>query len=150
MIKRQATCVVINGAGILIEGKSGIGKSSLALRLLYQGACLISDDITVMDKSDGVLTAKLPERGQGCLEVRSLGVLSGFSIEDSAPIRLRIVLTPEYPERLPYLGAEEIEGVPVPTFYLWGNHPALLEQVLTALDVVNGSLKSISTLIEKE
>jgi serine kinase of HPr protein (carbohydrate metabolism regulator) len=150
MIKRQATCITMHHSAILIEGNVGVGKSSLALRLLYQGAHLISDDVTLLDKSNGQLVAVLPERGRGCLEVRSLGILSGFSIGESAPVRLRIVLTSEYPERLPQLRKEMVDTILVPTFYLWANHPALLEQVLTALNIVNGNLKSISTLTEKD
>ncbi len=150
MIQRQATCVTINGAAILIEGAAGIGKSSLALRLLHHGARLISDDVTVLKGEGGTLTAVLPERGRGCMEIRSLGVLSGFPTGKATPVRLRVVLVPNYPERLPQLQTENIDGVSVPTFYLWAQHPALPEQVLSALGIVNGDLVPVSTLMKEE
>ena len=43
----HSTSVVIEDSGVLIIGKSGSGKSDLALRLIDSGAMLISDDITI-------------------------------------------------------------------------------------------------------
>ena len=37
MTVRQASCVVIEGRAVLIEGEPGIGKSSLALALMDRG-----------------------------------------------------------------------------------------------------------------
>ena len=42
----HASCVAINGRGILLLGKSGAGKSELALRLMDEGARLVADDRT--------------------------------------------------------------------------------------------------------
>ena len=57
MIAKQfhSTSVVIEDLGVLIRGKSGIGKSDLALRLIDSGATLISDDLTICKKIDGYL-----------------------------------------------------------------------------------------------
>ena len=43
----HATCVAIGGRGVLIAGRSGRGKSDLALRLIDRGAVLVSDDYTL-------------------------------------------------------------------------------------------------------
>ena len=53
MIAKQfhSTSVVIEDLGVLIRGKSGIGKSDLALRLIDSGATLISDDLTICKKT---------------------------------------------------------------------------------------------------
>ena len=40
----HATCVDINGSGVLIVGRSGSGKSSLAINLLALGSTLVADD----------------------------------------------------------------------------------------------------------
>ena len=40
----HASCVAIDGRAVLIEGRSGEGKSDLALRLIDRGAALVSDD----------------------------------------------------------------------------------------------------------
>ena len=44
--------VVIKGKGILIVGKSGIGKSEVALDLIYRGNQLIADDSVEFFKQD--------------------------------------------------------------------------------------------------
>jgi serine kinase of HPr protein (carbohydrate metabolism regulator) len=56
----HATCVAIDGRGILIRGRSGAGKSDLALRLIDRGARLVSDDYTILAASGGRLRAAAP------------------------------------------------------------------------------------------
>ena len=50
----HSTSVVIEDSGVLIIGKSGSGKSDLALRLIDSGAMLISDDITICKETEGL------------------------------------------------------------------------------------------------
>jgi len=40
----HASCVAVDGKGLLITGASGSGKSALALQLMAFGAHLIADD----------------------------------------------------------------------------------------------------------
>ena len=54
--KFHSTSVVIEDLGILIRGKSGSGKSDLALRLIDSGATLISDDLTICKKIEIIYT----------------------------------------------------------------------------------------------
>ncbi|ASK87741.1 HPr kinase/phosphorylase [Sphingorhabdus sp. SMR4y] len=70
----HATAVAIAGAGLLIRGKSGSGKSDLALRLIDRGADLISDDQVVVSRQGPELSLSPPPRLAGKLEVRSLGI----------------------------------------------------------------------------
>ncbi|MCS5606493.1 MAG: hypothetical protein NZ936_12970, partial [Alphaproteobacteria bacterium] len=47
MILAHGTCISIDGAGVLLRGPSGSGKSDLALRLLYRkdlNVLLVADD----------------------------------------------------------------------------------------------------------
>ncbi|MEC8006219.1 MAG: serine/threonine protein kinase, partial [Pseudomonadota bacterium] len=44
MERVHGTCVAIDGAGVLLRGPSGSGKSDLALRLIDGGATLVGDD----------------------------------------------------------------------------------------------------------
>lgn len=72
----HASCVAIEGRAVLITGRSGAGKSDLALRLIDRGALLVSDDYTLIQRRAGCLSASAPERIAGRIEVRGLGILS--------------------------------------------------------------------------
>jgi HPr kinase/phosphorylase len=72
----HATCVSVEGRGLLIIGPSGAGKSSLAIRLMALGASLVSDDQTTVRVQDGQLWANCPAPAMsGLIEARGLGIL---------------------------------------------------------------------------
>jgi serine kinase of HPr protein (carbohydrate metabolism regulator) len=71
----HATCISINGHGVLIIGASGSGKSDLALRLIDRGARLVSDDYTNVKAENGKLIASPPETIAGKIEVRGVGIV---------------------------------------------------------------------------
>lgn len=65
------------GAGVLITGASGIGKSELALELISRGHRLIADDVTEFRRVDAeALRGTCPVALRDFLEVRGLGVLN--------------------------------------------------------------------------
>ena len=82
----HATCVRLGkagaafgappGAGILLLGASGSGKSDLALRLMAAGGELVADDRTDLYVWRGRLYARAPARIAGLLEVRGVGILA--------------------------------------------------------------------------
>jgi serine kinase of HPr protein (carbohydrate metabolism regulator) len=113
----HASCVAKNGRAILISGRSGSGKSDLALRLIDRGADLVSDDYTIVRRVDGKLLASAPENVRGKLEIRGLGILE-FHSEADAPVCLMIELTTEV-ERMPEApGSVALAGVQVPSVRL--------------------------------
>jgi serine kinase of HPr protein (carbohydrate metabolism regulator) len=61
-------------AGVLILGRSGRGKSDLALRLIALGAELVSDDRTDLAAIGNRLVATPPKTIAGLLEVRGIGI----------------------------------------------------------------------------
>jgi HPr kinase/phosphorylase len=67
----------IHRLGVLVLGKSGIGKSECALDLINRGSKLIADDIVEIRK---VGTSKLfgngPERIKHLMEVRGVGIIN--------------------------------------------------------------------------
>lgn len=67
--------VCINGSGVLITGKAGIGKSSLALELLQLGHQLIADDIIELIIENNNLIARSPKILKGLLHTRELGTI---------------------------------------------------------------------------
>lgn len=69
--------IQIYGKGVLIIGKSGIGKSEVALDLIHKGHTLISDDSVAFHKdSKNRLIGEAPPLLKNLLEVRGLGVLN--------------------------------------------------------------------------
>ena len=114
----HATCVVVEGVGLLLRGPSGSGKSDLALRLIDAGAALVADDQTRLQGHDGRLVARPPEVLAGRLEVRGLGILD-VSHRAEAAVDLIVDLTPgQVPERLPPAAEAEILGLRLPRLQL--------------------------------
>lgn len=75
MVRVHASSVVIDNKAVLLRGPSGSGKSDLALRLIEQGATLLSDDYVTLRQEDGMIIARPPETIMGLIEVRGLGIL---------------------------------------------------------------------------
>lgn len=68
--------VSILGMGVLLQGKSGIGKSEAALTLLTRGHLLVADDVVrVREAPPGTLRGRCAENLRHHLEIRGLGVL---------------------------------------------------------------------------
>ena len=95
----HATAVAIAGAGVLIRGDSGSGKSDLALRLIDRGAKLISDDQVDIVRNGEDLLLSPPPRLAGKLEVRSLGICER---EYLSGVELKLILDLKpHPDRFP-------------------------------------------------
>lgn len=87
----HASCIAKDGRAVLISGRSGAGKSDLALRLIDRGAVLVSDDYTVVRRVSGRLLARAPAHIEGRIEVRGLGILP-FPHESDVPVCLLVDL----------------------------------------------------------
>ena len=71
----HASCVAVNDKALLILGKSGAGKSGLALDLMAFGARLVADDQTMLWAEAGRLMARAPAATAGLIEARFCGLL---------------------------------------------------------------------------
>ena len=110
----HASCVAVDGCGLLILGPSGAGKSALAIRLIALGAKLVSDDRTRVQAGAGRLTASCPNPAlQGLVEARGLGILRAPAV-DSVTLTLAIDLAQPEPERLPPQRRVTILGISLP------------------------------------
>lgn len=98
----HASCVAIDGVAVLIEGRSGAGKSDLALRLIDRGAVLVSDDYTRLVRQGKTLIARAPDNLAGKIEVRGIGIVEMPHVDD-VPVGL-IVAIVEAPPRMPGAG----------------------------------------------
>ena len=68
--------VDLNGVGVLIFGKSGIGKSETALELVKRGHRFVADDAIEISKIDeNTLIGKAPELIKNFIEIRGIGIL---------------------------------------------------------------------------
>jgi HPr kinase/phosphorylase len=83
----HGTCVDIKGSGVLICGKPGMGKSSLALQLMDRGALLVADDQTHLSLETGQLVAAPPPALEGMIEVRGIG-LCPFPFKPKSSLKL--------------------------------------------------------------
>ena len=106
----HASCIAFEGAGVLLRGRSGAGKSDLALRAVEAGARLVADDLVALDLRGGrVWASALPQAG-GRLEVRGVGIVR-LPAMDRAPLVLLADLAA--PARLPEPDFELVLGRPV-------------------------------------
>jgi HPr kinase/phosphorylase len=87
----HASCVSIEGRGVLLRGPSGVGKSDLALRLVDGGAKLVSDDQTRLRIEKGALVASVPEQIEGMIEIRHVGLMK-FPFVRDVPLALCVEL----------------------------------------------------------
>ena len=110
----HATCVAVEGRGLLITGPSGAGKSALAIRLLALGARLVADDQTALRVDGGHLTARCQTPAiHGLIEARGLGLLRAPTV-DAAPVALVVDLSQTETERLPPFRTITILGCDLP------------------------------------
>jgi HPr kinase/phosphorylase len=73
----HGTLVDVYGMGLMFTGRSGIGKSEIALDLIERGHRLVADDIVVLKRlrEHSIVGAGLPDANHH-MEVRGLGILN--------------------------------------------------------------------------
>ena len=130
-MKIQATTIALNGRAFVLKGSVGVGKSALALALIERGATLVSDDITEI--KNGIAYA--PKQKKGWLEVRGIGLVSGFPVCEKAPIVAEIRIVEEKPERCPAPATKER-----PVFYLWAQDGNKADKVMLIEKVLEKKL----------
>lgn len=107
--------VDIYGVGVLITGKSGVGKSETALELVKKGHRLVADDcVEIRQEGENTLVGSAPKLIEHLLEIRGLGIINIMTLFGTSAIRSfkRITLVIEleiWDEKKTYdrLGLEE-------------------------------------------
>lgn len=135
MVRVHGTCIDLGGAGVLLRGPSGSGKSDLALRLIDTGAQLVADDQVELRRVGRDVRASAPAALRGKMEVRGVGIVAMTPSAD-APLRLVIDLAGAPVERLPEPATAELEGVAVPLLRLDAFEASAAAKVRVALSAL--------------
>jgi len=118
----HASCVAIGGRAVLLGGRSGAGKSDLALRLVDRGASLVSDDYTELRAAAGRLLARAPAAIAGRIEVRGVGIVD---VEPTADVPVCLYADLDSPpERLPDAASLRIADCEIPRIALAALEPS--------------------------
>ncbi|MET0623403.1 MAG: HPr(Ser) kinase/phosphatase [Pyrinomonadaceae bacterium] len=76
-VSRHGVLLDLYGLGVLIEGRSGVGKSECALDLIMRGHQLVADDLVeVRRRRPGQLVGSSPDLLREHMEIRGLGILN--------------------------------------------------------------------------
>lgn len=135
----HGVCINVFGMGILLRGKSGVGKSEIAHSLIGRGHRLVADDIVVLKKlSPQTLLGSHNEKNKEFLALRSVGLLNVVRVfgnkafQDETRIALDIKLT-KWEEKSLY---NELEIDPKYRSYLGVEIPHIELQMKPGRDIV--------------
>ncbi|MED4071309.1 HPr(Ser) kinase/phosphatase [Priestia endophytica] len=80
--------VDIYGVGVLIIGKSGVGKSETALELVKRGHRLVADDcVEIRQEDQDTLIGNAPGLIEHLLEIRGLGIINVMTLFGAGAVR---------------------------------------------------------------
>ena len=80
--------VDVYGIGVLITGKSGVGKSETALELVKKGHRLVADDcVEIKQVSEDLLIGSPPPLLEHLLEIRGIGIIDIMTLFGASAIR---------------------------------------------------------------
>lgn len=80
----------VYGVGVLLTGRSGIGKSEIALDLIERGHRLVADDVVMITrKGEGILMGAGTDVVKHFMEIRGLGLIDVKSIFGIRSIRFQ-------------------------------------------------------------
>ncbi|AQQ52651.1 HPr(Ser) kinase/phosphatase [Planococcus lenghuensis] len=80
--------VDVYGIGILITGKSGVGKSEAALELVKKGHRLVADDcVEIRQETENLLVGGAPKLIEHLLEIRGIGIIDVMTLFGASAIR---------------------------------------------------------------
>ena len=75
-ISIHGSLVDVYGTGMLFIGKSGVGKSEVALDLVERGHRLVADDLIILTKKgEGILMGSGTNMARHFMEIRGLGII---------------------------------------------------------------------------
>ena len=112
----HASCVDVNGSGVLIVGRSGSGKSSLAINLLALGSKLVADDQCELMRKNNSFRISKPASLPESIEIRGVGLVSVPMVNETS-LDWVVNMDEVEKERMPTPQFTEIGGFRVPTVF---------------------------------
>lgn len=80
--------VDVYGIGVLIIGKSGVGKSETALELVKKGHRLVADDcVEIRQEAEDLLIGSPPPLLEHLLEIRGIGIIDIMTLFGASAVR---------------------------------------------------------------
>ena len=133
MINVHATLIDYNGKGILLTGKSGSGKSDVALRMIMdKGAKLVGDDRIILQRDGNAVLGKAPDILAKKLEVRNVGIVEIENTTEEVEICLCVELCKDKTslDRLPQNKYIDILGVDIPQIELYPFEVSTIHKII--------------------
>jgi serine kinase of HPr protein (carbohydrate metabolism regulator) len=119
-MNHHATAIILGDSGLLIRGRSGVGKTTLALALVEMSraggrfARLVSDDQVLLEAHGGRLVCRPPDAIAGLAEYRGVGprrtAFEPGMVVDLVADLVEHGSAPRYPER----DSVTLEGCEIP------------------------------------
>lgn len=129
----QAACAAWHGRGVLVQGRSGAGKSALLMQLLAGGAWLVADDAVTLERRRDVVLA-VPGDQSALVEMRGGGIWAAPTATGPVALALSVRVDADPArDRLPEERMDNFLGVDVPLLQLPGAGAAGVAQVLLGL-----------------
>lgn len=129
----HASCISIGSRGVLLMGKSGSGKSDVALRLMARGGMLVADDQVILSEENGALIASVDPAIRGLIEIHGVGLVK-FPVANNIPVRLAVHLVSlQEMEHIPSPQTYETLGVTIPLISIYGFDSSTPDKIYAAL-----------------
>jgi HPr kinase/phosphorylase len=125
-------------AGALIVGRSGSGKSALAVSLIeacpWRRTALVADDVVLASRRGEAIFASAPERLAGLIEIRGFGPARVRAVFEARLVAAFDLSLP--PERLPEprsMAVGEGARLPLWPFHADGDSPSRLRAIVRSV-----------------
>lgn len=85
-VTEHGVLMEVFGVGILLTGKSGVGKSETAMELIKRGHRLVADDSVIIKEISNELVGTSPDMIRYFMELRGIGIINVKSMYGSGSI----------------------------------------------------------------
>lgn len=166
IVEEHASLINIFGKGILLKGKSGIGKSEMTLELVKKNHLFVGDDRIIIQQRNNKLYGQSHEMLKNLIEVRGLGILDlskiyGLQVlldETTIDLVIELIhLEDEQYKSIDRLGSEykyikildtQVPIVTIPVTY-GRNVSELVETAVSKLKLEAAGISSMKTLQDR-